>query len=492
MSEPLTSPPQKPSLAARLKAWLFDLWLAFLDIFVPRWKRVDTWIDKSFQDPSTADAALARGFKTDATAIEEMPVPMPVHIVLYLVLGLIVIFFVWAMLGSIDRIVVASGKISTRTPLIVMQPFSTSRIAQIRVKAGDHVRKGQVLITFDPSFAKADVATQSQKSDTLTAEAERLEAEMAGGQTFVCTAGNPAECATQSQILAQEIASYRAEMAQRDSRVAAANAAYGAARANVDGLIKQLEMSRKVVDIYKGLVEQKAGAPLDVMKAESSAIQVELQLKNAVSDVRKYAEQRTEIEAERRSFIDKWRSDHNQQLVQARKDLSEAHETLNKANRMEDFTALKSPEDAVVLELADLSVGSVLREAETLITLVPDSAELYVEAKVKTRDISYLKVGNAVRVKLESYPFQRFGTLNGRLDVISPDSVPLKQSDEKSELVYLAQVRLNDSPQELVRRHLILRPGLVATAEIKTGKRSIISYVLNPILRTSDESMREP
>ena len=220
--------------------------------------------------------------------------------------------------------------------------------------------------------------------------------------------------------------------------------------------------------------------------------EVELQLKNAVSDVRKYAEQRTEIEAERRSFIDKWRSDHNQQLVQARKDLSEAHETLNKANRMEDFTALKSPEDAVVLELADLSVGSVLREAETLITLVPDSAELYVEAKIKTRDISYLKVGNAVRVKLESYPFQRFGTLNGRLDVISPDSVPLKQSDEKSELVYLAQVRLNDSPQELVRRHLILRPGLVATAEIKTGKRSIISYVLNPILRTSDESMREP
>jgi hemolysin D len=95
-------------------------------------------------------------------------------------------------------------------------------------------------------------------------------------------------------------------------------------------------------------------------------------------------------------------------------------------------------------------------------------------------------------VKLEAYPFQRYGTLDGTLDVISADSVPLKENDEKSELVYLAQVRLLISPQELAKRHFHLQPGLVATAEIKTGKRSIISYVLNPILRMSDESMREP
>jgi len=110
---------------------------------------------------------------------------------------------------------------------------------------------------------------------------------------------------------------------------------------------------------------------------------------------------------------------------------------------------------------------------------------------VPSRDVSYVKVGNSVRVKLETYPFQKNGTLTGRLDVISADSIPLKQ-DDQSHLVYRAQVRLTETPRQLAARGIRLRPGLVATAEIKTGKRSIASYVLNPILRTADEGMREP
>ena len=109
-----------------------------------------------------------------------------------------------------------------------------------------------------------------------------------------------------------------------------------------------------------------------------------------------------------------------------------------------------------------------------------------------SRDVSYVKVGNSVRVKLETYPFQKYGTLSGRLDVISPDSIPLKADNDKSELVYRAQVRLTESVRDLTKRGIHLRPGLVATAEIKTGSRSIASYVLNPILRTADEGLREP
>jgi len=159
---------------------------------------------------------------------------------------------------------------------------------------------------------------------------------------------------------------------------------------------------------------------------------------------------------------------------------------------MKDFTEIVAPVDGVVLEVADRSVVAVLREAETLLTLVPDGAALYVEANVPSRDISYVKVGDAVRVKLETYPFQRFGTVNGRLDVISADSVPLKQDDAKSELVYRVQVRITDSLPDLAVRGIHVRPGLVASAEIKSGKRSVASYILNPILRTADESMREP
>jgi HlyD family secretion protein len=406
------------------------------------------------------------------------------------VLTLLVVAILWSIFGSLDRIVVAQGKIATRTQMIVMQPYSTSRILKVNVKAGDHVRKGQILVVFDPAFAQADQATLEHKVRVLTATVERLTAELAGTQFVVLPTDDP-ERQMQGQIFNQETAQLAAEMSQRDRQSAALNSQLNADNASIAGLRKQLEMSQNVVAIYQRLLDQKAGAPLDVMRAESSAIDVELRLKNTLGDAKKLSEQRAQVEAERQSFLDKWRGDHNQQLVEARQQLSEASQTLNKAKRMSDFTEIRAPVDGIVLELADRSTGSVMREAETLVTLVPDNADLYIEANIQSRDVSYLRVGNTVRVKLETYPFQRYGTLDGRLEVISPDSVPLKQDDQSS-LVYRAQVRLTTPLREIAARGIRLRPGLVATAEIKTGKRSIASYVLNPILRTADEGMKEP
>lgn len=461
------------------------------DHAVRQWRKLDGWIDRRFgTDDFVRDDSVAQAFKPDATAIEEAPIPLPAHVVLYVVVGLLAIGVLWSILGSLDRIVVAPGKISTRTPLVVMQPFTTSRIQAINVRAGDHVRKGQVLIAFDPAFAQADVASLEHKVAALTAQAERLEAQL-NGTPFVALPADGRERLTQVQIFNQEMATYAAEMSQRDSRVGAIDSQLHADNAAVAGLKQQLEMSNKVVSIYQRLVDQKAGAPLDVMKAESNSVDVNMKLTNTIGDVRKLLQQRAEANSERQAFIDKWRSDHNQQLVQARQDLAEAGETLNKAHKMADFTVLRAPSNGVVLEIADRSVGSVMREAETLLTLVPDGADLFVEANVPSRDISYLKEGDEVRVKLEAYPFQKYGTLKGRLDVLSADSVQMKEGDE-SHLVYRARVRLLDTPAEMAKKGLHIRPGLVASAEIKTGKRSIASYVLNPILRTADEGMREP
>lgn len=479
------------ALVQRSRAWLLEAWYRLLEAFLPRWQALDRWIDSKFGDEvSNRDDALAQKFKPDAAAIEEAPIPVSAHAALYVVLTLLLIAILWAIFGSVDRIVVAPGKVATRTPLIVMQPFTTSRIMQIHVQPGDHVRKGQVLIDFDPAFAQADVISLEHKVRSLTAQIERIEAELSGAPFLAAVGDNP-ERQTQGQIFSQEMAEFMAEMTVRDSRVGAVDSQIKADNSSIAGLRQQVEMAQKVVGIRKYLLEQKAGAPLDVMTAESNEIDFELRLKNAIGDAKKFTEQRAEIEAERQSFLDKWRSDHNQQLVQARQDLAEAGETLNKARKMKDFTEMKAPVDAVVLEIADRSVGSVLREAETLITLVPDGADLYVEANVPSRDVSYLKVGNSVRVKLETYPFQKYGTLNGRLEVLSADSVPLKQ-DDQTQFVYRAQVRLTETPGELLARKFRIRPGLVATAEIKTGKRSIASYILNPILRTADESLREP
>jgi HlyD family secretion protein len=431
----------------------------------------------------------ANAFKPDAAAIEEAAVPLSAHAALYIVATLLIAAVIWAMIGKVDRIVVAPGKIATETPMLVMQPFTTSRVISINVKAGDHVVKGQVLARFDPAFAEADVSSLQQKVDTLTAQVQRLEAQLSG-RTFVAGPDAGPERVTQEQIFAQESADLQSSLNQREARLAQINSQIAVDETNLPGIRDQLRMAQGVVAMYQQLAAQKAAATLDIMRSQSSLIDAQNRLQSTTGDREKLAQQRAEIGQERQSFLEKLRSDHNQQLVESRQNLAEAIETLNKANRMQDFTQVVAPVDGTVQDVADRSVGSVLKEAETLVTLVPDDADLYVEAQVAARDIGYLKLGDTVRVKLESYPFQRFGTVGGVLSVISPDSQPVKEGDD-SHRVYKVQVHLTDTGQ-LAARGIHLKPGLVSSAEIKTGGETIATYILRPVIRIGDEGLREP
>lgn len=437
------------------------------------------------------DRALAHRFQADADALEEAPVPISAHAVLYVVLALLGLAIAWTIFGTLDRIVVASGKVATRTPLTVMQPFTTSRVLKIHVKPGDHVKEGQILVDFDPAFAEADVAAVRHKFDSLTAQAERLEAELSG-KPFAAAGNDTPERTAQLHIYQQEMSDYKAEIEQRDSRLKQIDTRIAVDRKNLPGLRDQLAMAENVVGIQRHLQSLKAAARLDVMRAESAAIDAQQRLDNTDGEITRLASQRTEVTQERLAYIQKWNSDHSQQLVETRRDLAQATETLHKALKMKALTEMHAPTAGTVLQVADRSAGSVLREAETLVTLVPDNADLYIEANVPSRDISYLKVGDRVRIKLEAYPFQRYGTLDGTLTVIGADSVPLDPNDGRSPMVYRAQVRISDTAQALNARGIRLRPGMVASAEIKTGKRSIASYILDPILRITSEGLHEP
>jgi HlyD family secretion protein len=435
---------------------------------------------------------LANGFKSDAAAIEEAPVPVSAHAALYVFLTLLVLAVLWSVIGQVDRIVVAQGKIATRDPMLVMQPFTTSRIVSISVQAGDHVTKGQVLARFDPVFAQSDVATLQQKVASLTAEVDRIEAQLTG-RVFTLHPGDSAERATQAQIYAQEMSNYASETGQRQSQIGQIDSQIRANRDVLPGIQTQVGVAGQVMAMQDRLRRQQAAATLDVLRAQSSLIDSSNRLRNTQGEIQRLSSQRGEVEHERAAFVDKWRADHTQKLVEDRRQLAEATETLNKAQRMREFTEITAPVDATVQDVADRSIGSVLKEAETLMTLVPDNAALYVEAMVASRDVSYLKLGDTVRVKLESYPFQRFGTANGVLTEISPDSIAQKDGEgERTHMVYRAQVRLTDPPGELAARGIRLKPGLVASAEIKTGRRTVASYILDPVLRIADESLREP
>lgn len=456
----------------------------------PRWRRgfsgLSRWIDARFG----GEESLANDFKPDADAIEQQPLPVSTHAALYAVVALIAMAILWAFLGSLDRIVVARGRVVTAAPLIVMQPFITSRIAKIHVKAGERVTAGQLLISFDPAFARADEASLRQKDRALAAEITRIGAEL-DGRDFPLPTDAGAELRAQAELFRQRRSQLSAELAVRDSRLEQIATRTASEERNIVGLADQFVLAQKIAGMREELETKGAGSTLQTMIAKKEEIDFDLRLKTATAERDKLIQERAEVTAERRSFLDRWRADLNQRLVSARQEAAQTRESLAKASRLNELTELRAPVDAVVLELADRSEGSVLREAETLITLVPDDAELKVEAGILSRDVGYVKLGDPVRVKFEAYPFQQYGTLEGVLEVVSPDSLPLKEGD-RSQVIFQARIRLDETAGSVSRLGIRLRPGLVATAEIKAGERSIASYIVDPIVKTADEGLREP
>jgi hemolysin D len=180
-------------------------------------------------------------------------------------------------------------------------------------------------------------------------------------------------------------------------------------------------------------------------------------------------------------------------LVQARRERDAAAKQLEKAARRNEVTVLEAPADAIVLDVAQRSVGSVMKEAEPLYTLVPLNSPLEAEVLVEGRDVGQVKAASVTRVKLESWPFQKHGTLEGQVRTLSEDAFnPDPKKDGEARPRYKARIKLISVELRNVPDHFRLIPGMSVTAEIKAGERTVLSYFLYPLLRGLDESIREP
>jgi HlyD family secretion protein len=210
------------------------------------------------------------------------------------------------------------------------------------------------------------------------------------------------------------------------------------------------------------------------------------------------AEQRhavAKLAADRQAFIEDFRRATMEKLVEARGLRDTAREELKKMELRRARVALTAPEDAVVLDLAQRSIGSVVREAEPIVTLVPLDAPLEAEVSISTRDIGRVAAGDEARIKFDAFPFQKFGTADGTLSTISHDVLPANENDTSgvpNPPVFKARIPLGATMLRGMREPVRLLPGMTVIAEVKVGRRRVISYFLYPLLRGLDESIREP
>jgi len=415
----------------------------------------------------------------------------------YTAVGLFVALTAIASLVKVDMIVAAPGRLVADSPTIVVQPLQISIVREVRVKAGDVVHKGDVLAKLDPTFTQADKAVLTAQQNALLARVARLEAESNGGALQLEDVG------PDQQI---EMALYRQRQAEYNSRLHAFDedmlryqSAMAAAQESRDSLVAQLEIARKIEAMRAKLYKQQYGSELNYMDAQVTRMRTERDYQDANNRFNEAQHLLNSTQADRQAYIDGWRRAAVEELAKARTDATMVAESLAKAVRMNDLVVLTAPEDGIVLEVAKRSVGSVLQEAEPLVTMVPTGTPLIAEVMINSSDVGYTKLGDEVVMKVDAFPYQRHGLLEGRLRAVGEDSISTNAGAVASSaalpapgVVHRSQVALSDTELHDLPEGTRLIPGMTLTAEIKVGSRSVISYFLYPLMRGFDESIREP
>lgn len=451
--------------------------------------------------PSAPPPGFALEYLPDGAAIEHAPLPWLARSTLYVLAGLLVALVLWAGLAQVDRIVTAGGRLVTTAPLVVAQPLETAVVRGVDVQVGDRVRAGDRLATLDPTFAAADLADLTGKLAGVEAQIGRLRAEL-DGSDFIPSPGNP-DAPVQAAILERRRAEYRSRLASLDEKAGQLDSAIAASRRAQAGLAERLAVVGEVEDIRRQLQERQTGSRLTWLEARVERLRMRDELTALQDREQASAHELRGIQADRAAFIDEWRRKTAEELVEQSRQRATLVEQIAKAERRRSLVTLTAPVDAVVLEVAKRSVGSVVREAEPLVTLVPADVPLEVEAEIPSRDIGLVRVGDVVRVKLDAFPFQRHGTLPGEIRTISADAFTHDAQGAQGAAnpdgprptagaVFRARIRLTATRLEAVPDGTNLSPGMVASTEIRVGTRSVLSYFLYPVIRVLDESIREP
>lgn len=438
-----------------------------------------------------ADVTIVE-FLPDADEIERSPLPRLARITLHVLVATLVSGLLWATFSEVDKVVVAHGRLVNPLPNIVVQPLETSIIQKIDVRIGQIVKKGERLATLDPTFAQADEAQLRSREASLETQSRSLAAELTG-LPALGKIGVNSDSLLQSQLTNERQANFRAQLTKLQENSARARASMETNLHDQQVLGTRLKSLREIEGMQQKLVDQKFGARLSLLEAQGKRLEVERDMSMSKNREQELKRELASLEAEKSAFHKGWRQKIMEDMLAISRERDGIKEQLAKADKRRRLVTLESPSDAVVLEIAKLSQGSVVKEAEALFTLVPLGSELEAEVQIDSIDVGYIKAGDVAHVKIDAFPFQRHGDLISNVRTISEDAFRREASQGQGmDAFYLSRIKLGKGSLKRMNGKTRLLPGMTLSAEIVVGKRSVMSYLLWPLTKGLDESIREP
>jgi hemolysin D len=432
----------------------------------------------------------------------------------------IILFFaiavVWSIFGHVDIIATAQGKIVPTGRTKTIQPLETGIVSAIHVQDGDKVAAGQVLIELDRTVTQAERKHVMQDLIASQLDVARLSALRDGFESGII----PGEMATPTGAADADVArtrsSMRAQASEQLAKLASLNRQIEQKRAESDSIVATIAK----LDATMPLVEETASIRRKAMEIQygNHIAYLDAQTRLVEQQNERLVQQRklVEIAAAREALeqqIDQTRAAYEHQVLNdlsdAEKKLAELSQDLIKADQKTGEQILRSPIEGTVQQLAMHTVGGVVTPAQQLMTIVPTDSHLEAEAMISNRDIGFVSAGQRAAVKIDTFNFTRYGLLQGKVVSVSQDAIVrdkpnAKTADKKfggalsdtsepegQELLYSARVALDGAQMQVDDKMVNLAPGMAVTVEIKTGTRRLIEYLMSPLLRYRQESLRE-
>lgn len=420
------------------------------------------------------------------------PSPFVVNVTLYALTACLSLFVAWASLTKLDMVVQARGKLVTAAPTMVVQPLETSVVRDLKVRVNDVVRAGDVLALLDPTFVEADGGQVRANLASYNAQRDRLRAEM-DRRDLILPPGADEDAVRQKAIFEQRKAEFQARARSYEEKAGQLRSSLRAKEQDRAMVANRVKILHEIEAMRQSLHQSAIGSRLSLLDAQAQRMNGERDLANIGNAIVELQHQLEGTEADARAWRESWYSEAGKNLVDAMRQISQLEEQLRKAERRHDMVELRAPADAVVLEIAQRSVGSVVREAEALFVLVPLNSPLQAEVLVDPADIAHVKVGDPVVVKLDAFPFQIHGSMAGTVRTVGANTV--SDGNGKGEAAqsqyFRAQVDFDAGGLVSVPANFQLLPGMLLSADIVGGQRRVITYLLNPILKGLNESLRE-
>ena len=453
--------------------------------------KTETNEEENDQKNDQTDIVAVHNFE-DTESIYSRPPSKPVIITAASLLIFTLCMVLWSSFSFVDKTVSARGKFTNTAPNIEIQSTGSSIIEELNLERGQFINKGETVAILDGTVVNANLKITRDKIYAVKNKILRLELQ----KKSILNKSLNKDSSGQLDLINEEILNrhfdeFMIKMKTFSSDLLRLETEIVSMSADKELIRDQLDIKIKIEEGKKKLFEKNVGSLMDTLSSTDQRISVKRQLLSTTGSIEKLKSQKTSIVDQRSSYLTGELVGIAQELSSFNDQLLQLNEELIKNELERSNLFVKSPVDGVVLNLPTVTVGSLINKGDPIVTLVRSGLPLVLEIDVDPKDASDLYNGNPVSVKIDALPFQQFGDLAGTLIYISDDTVQESLQGE-SGAFYRGRVNVEDSEIMGLPEEFDLTPGMLATADLKVGKRRLITYFTNPILKSLSSAMREP